>query len=182
MIHFFNCLRLLASSLPVENRISRISSWPCWNACFQFLTGTTRQGRRVEKCREGWRLDDHYVRCSALDVFLVTGVAGFAVKGTAILPVQVGDGGGPLPYVVRRNKPERSPDPRNHRRTSSLREVQNQNPPHLRPPHVRKICWGCMVTPSLTISSILQLESPTVYQLNLEVTPANDHVVLLVCC
>ena len=182
MVHFFNCLRLLASSLPVENRISRISSWPCWNVCFQLLTGTTRQGRRVEKCREGWRLGDHYVRCSVLDVFLVVGVAGLNVKGTAILPVRVGDGGGdPQPYVVRRNKPEHSPDPQNHRQTWSLREAQSLNPPRLHPPRVRMTCWDCMATPALTISSTLQLGSPTVYQLNLEVTPANDHV-LLVCC
>jgi len=184
MVNFFNCLRLLVSSFPVENRISRISSWPCWNVCSQILTGTTRQGRRVERYREGWRLGDHYVRCSVLDVFLVAGVAGLTVKGTVILSVRMGDGGGddPRPYAVRHNKPEHSPDPRNRRQTWSLREVQSPYPPHLRPPHARKTCWDCMVTPALTISSTLQLGSPTVYQPNLEVTPANDHVVLLECC
>jgi len=179
MIHFFNCLHSLVSSFPVENRISRINSWPCWNVCFQILTGTTRQGRRVGRCREGWHLGDHYVHCSVSNVFLVAGVAGLAVKGTA---VQVGDGGDPRPYVVRHNKPERSPDPRNHHRTWSLREAQSPYLPRLRPPHVRKICWDCMVTPALTTSSTLQLGSPTVYQPNLEVTLANDHVLLECCC
>jgi len=119
ILHFFNCLHLPASLPPAENRILRKSSWPCWNVCFPLLTGTTRQERRVGRCREGWRLGDHCVRYSVLDVSLVAGVAGLVVEGTAIHLVQVDDGGDGVlqPYVVHHSKPERSPNPQTHRRT-----------------------------------------------------------------
>jgi len=135
---FFNCHHLLVSSLPAENQISRRSSWPCWSS----LTGTTRRERPVERCREGLRLGDRYVHCSVSNVFLVAGVAGLAVREAAMLPTQVGDGGGgdPRPYAFHHSKPEHSPNPRNRRRTWSLREAQSTHPPRPRLQHVRKTC------------------------------------------
>jgi len=184
MLHFFNHLRLLVSSSPVENRISRTSSWPYWNVYFLTVTGMTRPGRQVEKCREGWRPGDHRVRRSALRVFLVVGVVEPVVAGAVILPGLVGDGGGggdSQPYVAHHNKPSHSPNPRNHRRTWSLREVQRTaHRPHR--PHVHMTCWDCMVAPALSTLSTLRLGSQIVCQRNFEVTLVNDHVALLECC
>ena len=183
MLHFFNYLRLPAFSPPVVNRISRKSSWPCWNVCFLTLTATTRRGKQVERCREGWLPSDRCVRCFVLDVSLVVGVAEPVVEVAGILPVLVGDGGdGSQPCVVRHSKLAHSRDPRTLRRTWSLREVQSPSLPRPRRPHVRKTCLDCMVAPVLSISSTLQLGSPTVYRPNFEVTPVNAHVALLECC
>ena len=136
MLHFFNHLHLLVSSLPVENRISRISSWPYWNVYFLTVTEMTRPERQVEKCREGLRPDDRRVRCSVLGAFLAVGVVELAVQGAVILPGLVGDGGGgSQPCVVHRSRPLHSLNPRNRRRTWSLREVQRTAPP--RPPRPR---------------------------------------------
>jgi hypothetical protein len=141
MLHFFNYLRSPAFSPPVVNRISRKSSWPCWNVYFLTLTATTRRGKQVERCREGWLPSDRCVRCFVLDVSLVAGVAEPVVEVAGILPVLVGDGGGgSQPCVVRHSKPAHSRDPRNHRRTWSLREVQSPSLPRPRRPHVRKTC------------------------------------------
>jgi len=142
MRHFFNCLRLLASSSPVENRISRKSPWLCWSVYFQILTGMTRRERQVERCREGWRPSDRCVRCSVSDVFLVAEVAGLAVQGAVMLTGLADDGGGgdPQPYVVHHNTPARSLNPRNRRRTWSLRGVQSPCLPRPRRPHAHKTC------------------------------------------
>jgi len=141
MLHFFNHLRLLVSSLPVENRISRISSSPYWNVYFLTVTGTTRPGRQVEKCREGWRPGDRRVHCSVLDAFHVVGVVEPAVLGAVIPPGLVGDdGGGSQQCVVHHSKPSHSPNPRNRRRTWSLREVQRTAPPRPRRPRVHMTC------------------------------------------
>lgn len=141
MLNFFSHLRLLVSSSPVENRISRISSWPYWNVYFLTVTGMTRQGRRVEKCHEGWRPGDRRVRCSALDVFLVVGAVEPAALEAVIVPGPVGDGGGgSQPCVAHHSKPLHSPNPRNRRRTRSLREVQRTAPLRPRHPRVHMTC------------------------------------------
>jgi len=183
MLHFFNRLRLLVPLPPVENRISRISPWPCWNVCSLILTGTTRRGRQAEKCREGWHPGDRCVRCSVLDVSLVVGVVEPVVLGVVILPGPAGDGGdgGSQLCAAHHSRPVHSPNPRNRHRTWSLHEVQKTTP-RPRHPRVHMTCWGYMVAPALSISSTLQLGSPTVCQLNFEATPVNDHVALLECC
>jgi len=142
MLHFFNRLRLLVSLSPVENRISRISSWPYWNVYFLTVTGMTKRGRQVEKYREGWRPSDRRVRYSVLDAFLVIGVVEPAALGAVILPGLVGGGGngGSQPCVAHHSKPSHSPNPRNRRRTWSLREVQRTAPPRPRRPRVRMTC------------------------------------------
>jgi hypothetical protein len=182
MLYFFNRLRLSESSPHGESRTSRRSSWPCWNVCFPILTGTTKQERRVERCREGWRLGGRCVRYSVLDVFLVAEVAGPAVGGTVLLPVQAGGDGAPQPCDAHHSKLEHSPNPQNHRLTWSLGGVQSPNSPRPRRPHVHKTCSGCMAPPVLSISNTLRLAFQTVYQLNLEVTPVNGHVAPLEYC
>ena len=151
MLHFFNYLRLPATSPLVENQISRRNLWPCWSVCSLLLTGMTRQERRAGRYRGGWCLSDHCGRCPVSGAFLVVGVAEEAAEEIVAPLAWVGGDDGPQRCVVHHSKPGHSPNPRNHRRTWSLREVQSTNLPRLRHPHVRKTCWGCMAPPVPTI-------------------------------